>query len=176
VYWSTFYMLAGVRMTLGRVLVIAGMTVAVTGCGGSSTPSGPHAAIRTATSSSGVATSSSNGAAHTAVTPAIKKLVVSWAGADTPQTVCSLMSYSFKFGVGHGQSPAQCTTWITKAFGPFSKSTGKVISASKIAGQISVLVNIGGHVATLYAVQECGGLKINSIGVLNQHKSPPSCA
>jgi hypothetical protein len=169
-------MLAGVRMTLGRVLVTAGMAAVVAGCGGSSTPSGPHAVIRTATSSSGVASSSNNGGAHTAVTPAIRNLVVSWAAADTPQTVCSLMSYSFKFGVGHGQPPAQCTTWITQAFGPSSKSTGKVISASKIAGQISVLANIGGHVATLYVVQECGGLKINSIGVFSQHKPPPSCA
>jgi hypothetical protein len=170
-----FYMLAWVRMTVGRVLIAAAATALVAGCGGSSTPSGPHASIRTPTSSSGVATSSSGGA-HTAVTPAIRRVISAWAGADTPQSVCSLMSYSFKFGVGHGQPPAQCTSWITQAYGPFSKSTAQVISASRIAGQFSVLATIGGHTATLYLVQECGGLKINSIGVFNEHKTPSSCA
>ncbi|MFL5823481.1 MAG: hypothetical protein ACJ764_08585 [Solirubrobacteraceae bacterium] len=85
------------------------------------------------------------------------------------------MSYSFKFGVGHGLPPAQCTTWITRAYGPFTTESAHVISASEIAGQLSVLANLGGHIATLYLVQECGGLKINSIGVYSRHQTPPSC-
>lgn len=162
-------MLAPVRKTLGRVLVAA-LAVLAAACG-SSSPSGPTAKIKTVTSSSGA-----GGGAHTPVTPAIRRTVALWAAADSAQTACAVMSYGFKYGVGHGKPPAQCTSWINQAYGPFTASPGHVISASKLAGQISVLANIGGHIATLYLVQECGSLKINSIGVFSEHKSPPSCS
>ena len=152
----------------GRLLAAGLVAAAVGGCGGGSngTPRPPVSTAGAVTSPTGTATP---------ITPAMTKTVVAWAAAGTPQDICPLMTYSFKIAVGHGRPPAQCTSWITQAYGPFTVSSAHLISASKVSGQIAVQADLGGHPGTLYLVQECGSLKINSVRYFNRHQAPPSC-
>jgi hypothetical protein len=63
---------------------------------------------------------------------AVRRTTVAWARADTPRAVYSLMSYGFKVGLRRGQTPAKCAAWITKAIGPFSATSGRIISTSTV--------------------------------------------
>lgn len=147
--------------------------LAIAGCGGGGgAKTSTGAPIRTLSVSSATKVP---GSTAIATTPEIRALVSAWASAGTPQAVCSLMSYGFRLGVGRGQAPTTCTAWIAKTFGPFTVSSGRVLSSSTIAGQIRVLADLGGHPGTLYLVRECGGLKINSIGTFVQHLPARSC-
>jgi hypothetical protein len=158
------------RSSPGRILTAIAATAALAGCGGGSGAATPsQLRIRTSASGSDIA------GARAPITPALTAAVTAWAKANTPQAVCSLMSDSFKFSVSHGLPAAKCTSWITKAYGPFTVSSARIISASRVNGQTAVLADLGGNVATLYVVQECGSLKVNSIRFLSQHQPPSSC-
>jgi hypothetical protein len=86
------------------------------------------------------------------------------------------MSYAFKLGISNGQPPARCTSYVTKALGPFSATSVRILSAVAVDGQTAVAGSFGGHTETLYLRSECGSLKIVSINRLQATApEPPSC-
>jgi hypothetical protein len=143
---------------------LAASTVAavlgLAGCGSSST----HSSAANSTS------------AAATVTQAARATTVAWGRADTPAAICSLMSYGFKLGGGHGQSPSRCTSWVTKALGPFTASSTRIISIKRVGGQTAVTASFSGHTETLYLLKECGGLKVASINQPQPDPPPaPGC-
>ena len=137
---------------VASVAAAVAAVVALGGCGGSST----H-------------TQSSQARAAEAT-------AVAWGKADTPQSVCALMTYGFKMGAGRGQSPARCATWIVHALGPFTATSTRVISTKRVDGQTAVLADFGGHHQTLYLARECGTLKVASVDELHANQpAAPRC-
>jgi hypothetical protein len=154
-------------MKLGKVVVAAGLAGALTffvgACGDDN-------------DDNGAASTTTAAAANTP--PDVKAAVDAWAKADSPETVCALMTYGFKVGVAKGKDPAQCASWIVSALGQPTASAATIVSTSSVQGQTAVSVRFSGDASptTLYLVQECGALKVNSIGELHANPpAPPSC-
>jgi hypothetical protein len=143
------------RLTSQTLAASTIAVLALTGCGSSSTHSSAANSTR----------------APATVTQAARATTVAWGRADTPAAICSLMSYGFKLGDGRGQAPSRCTSWVTKALGPFTASSTRIISIKRVGGQTAVTASFSGHTETLYLIKECGGLKVASIN--QPHPNPP---
>ncbi len=144
------------------------LCVGATGCGGGSTTS----STRT------VAPRPPTKAAPRLTVPsaAVRRAVAAYARADTPNAVCSLMSYGYKLAVARGQDPLKCTSWIVKRLGPFKATSAAIISTTNAGGQILVVALFGSQRQALFLIRQCGSLKLASIGAPRLHQpSPPTC-
>lgn len=110
---------------------------------------------------------------------AVTATVTAWAKADTPPAICSLMSYGFKLGISNRfhTKPARCTSWVSKALGPFKAATAHITKSIRVGGgQTAVTATFSGSKPqTLYLVAQCGALKVNSINAFHPNPPAPHC-
>jgi hypothetical protein len=85
-----------------------------------------------------------------------------WAQATTPAERCELMTAGFKEGAAGGDSG--CEAWIEEEFGELSAADPEIVSVTKTGDQTAVGITTGTESAVLYLAEECGEVKVNSIG------------